>query len=192
MDTFQDGTTMGWVEGAISPNPPTNVANGGPGGVGDRYLQNIASGPPSGAGSKQIMFNRTQWAGDYAAAGITRIDAMVNNLGANDLYLRLALEGDFFERYASTNAIHLPAGSGWQAVSFDLGPAGLTQISGTDPLATVLGGISEVRILSAQSGPTWFGDDVLSILGVDNLTAAPEPGSLLLLVAGALVVRRRR
>jgi len=190
VDDFQDGTVMGWVEGIVSPNAPTNVASGGPAGVGDRYLQNIASGPPSGAGSKQIMYNQSQWTGDYLAAGVTQIEAMMANFGATDLYIRLAVEGNFFERYASTTAVHLPAGSGWQSVVFDL--SAMTLISGTDPLATVLSGVGELRILSAQFGPTWIGDDVASTLGVDNLTATPEPGALALLGLGAAVLMRRR
>ena len=45
-DTFSDGSTQGWSEGLVSPNPPTNIATGGPAGAGDRYLQNISSGEP--------------------------------------------------------------------------------------------------------------------------------------------------
>src|SRR3712207_4557029 len=51
VDTFQDGSTMNWQEGGNSPNPPTNVASGGPAGAGDRYLENDSSGG-FGAGSR--------------------------------------------------------------------------------------------------------------------------------------------
>lgn len=56
VDDFQIDSTMGWEEGSSSPNPPTNVRNGGPNGVGDAYLENRSSGG-AGAGSKQVMFN---------------------------------------------------------------------------------------------------------------------------------------
>src|SRR5215468_3493420 len=91
-DDFQDGTTMGWVEGVPSPNPPTNVANGGPGGAGDRYVQNVASGG-AGAGSKQIMFNQAQWAGNYVAAHVTQVDGLFANFGTTTLSVRFAIEG---------------------------------------------------------------------------------------------------
>ncbi|HRX85417.1 MAG TPA: PEP-CTERM sorting domain-containing protein [Phycisphaerae bacterium] len=191
VDTFQDGTTMGWSEGITSPNPPTNVATGGPAGAGDRYVQNIATGG-GGAGSRQIMYNQSQWAGDYIAAGVDRINAMVANQGATDLYLRVAVEGDFAERYASSTAVHLPPNSGWVPVSFDLSPAGMAQVTGSDSLATVLAGVGELRILSAQSSPSWVGDSTPSTLGVDNIVAAPEPGSLALVLLGATVLLRRR
>ena len=38
-DDFEDGTTMGWDEGGPSPNPPTNIADGGPGGAGARKVR---------------------------------------------------------------------------------------------------------------------------------------------------------
>src|SRR5438552_12086560 len=71
-DDFQNGTTMGWSEGGISPNPPTNIASGGPNGAGDSWLRNIASGV-GGAGAKQIMFNQAQWTGNYVSAHVTQI-----------------------------------------------------------------------------------------------------------------------
>ena len=66
-DDFEDGTVQGWVEGAPSPNMPTNVSDGGPLGVGDNYLKNISSGG-FGAGSRLVMFNQSQWQNGYLAA----------------------------------------------------------------------------------------------------------------------------
>ena len=63
IDDFQNGTTMGWDEGSPSPNPPVNVATGGPDGAGDRFLQTNSSGG-NGPGSRMVMFNQNQWAGD--------------------------------------------------------------------------------------------------------------------------------
>lgn len=191
VDTFEDGTTMGWSHGPISPAPPTNIPSGGPGGVDDNFLQNASLGG-SGAASRQIMFNQSQWAGDYISTGVTHIHALVRNPGTSDLYLRVALEGDIAETWGSTTAFHLPAGAGWQPVTFQLTDAGLTQISGTDPLATVLADVRELRILSVASGPDWFGDILVGTLNIDNITAAPEPASAALLIAGLGLVRRRR
>ncbi len=62
IDDFEDGTTMGWMEGFPSPNPPVNIASCRPAGTGDNYLQNISSGG-FGPGSAQVMFNHDQWTG---------------------------------------------------------------------------------------------------------------------------------
>lgn len=62
VDDFEDGTVQGWMEGAISPNPPTNIATGGPAGAGDNFLQNISVIPVSGTvGRRMAMFNTAQW-----------------------------------------------------------------------------------------------------------------------------------
>src|SRR5580765_6962808 len=92
VDTFQDGTTMGWQEGTPSPNPPTNVPSGGPAGAGDAYVQNISSGG-FGSGAKMVMFNDAQWSGSYNAAGVTRLTADMANQGATTLHMRVAIRG---------------------------------------------------------------------------------------------------
>ena len=191
LDNFQDGTTMGWSEGAVSPNPPTNVANGGPLGAGDRYLQNISAGG-FGAGSRLVEFNQLQWTGDYSAAGVTAIEADLINLGPTTLNVRLALGGGSFStRYGSTTALSLPSGGSWQSVSFNLGPAWLSLISGSESLNAVLSGVTELRILTAAAGPAWEGDAIAGILGVDNIHAVPEPDGLFLVgLGGAALIRR--
>ena len=70
VDTFEDGTTMGWFVPGFSPLPPTNVPTGGPGGPGDAYLQLTASGS-SAPGGRLSALNDAQWAGDYIGAGVT-------------------------------------------------------------------------------------------------------------------------
>src|SRR5262245_12891015 len=72
IENFQDGTTMGWIVPGPSPNPPVNIATGGPAGAGDRYLQLTSTGLP-GAGGRLAVINDTRWGGDYIAAGLTSI-----------------------------------------------------------------------------------------------------------------------
>lgn len=169
VDDFQDGTTMGWQEGATSPNPPVNVPDGGPGGAGDAYLENISSGG-SGAGSKMIMFNNAQWTGDYTTAGVASLQAHLNNLGATDLPMRVAVEGAGGGRFASLDPIMLPAGSGWQHVVFDLTEAAMVTVGGAQTLAQVLANVIELRIL-ASNVPDWNGGAMAAILGMDNLAS---------------------
>ena len=62
---FESGTTDGWQVGnANHPNPPTNVASGGPDGAGDNFLQAQSNGG-GGAGSRLAFFNESaDWTGD--------------------------------------------------------------------------------------------------------------------------------
>jgi hypothetical protein len=174
LDNFQDGTTQGWDEGAASPNPPANVADGGPRGAGDAYLQNV-SGGVGGAGGKMVMFSGSQWAGNYNAAGVTQIDASVANLGAEPLFMRLAvLSGTAV--YGSAEAVELPPDGVWRRVTFGLTGDALTKLEGTDTLAEALSHVQNLRVLSAQGGPALMGDVVAGTLGLDDVRALRLPG----------------
>jgi hypothetical protein len=191
IDNFEDGTVQSWAEGGISPNPPVNVATGGPAGVDDNYLQNDSSGG-FGEGSKQIMFNKVQWTGDYNVAGVTAITADMANLGSTSLSMRVTLTGGpGFSQYSSTSAFVLPPDGVWRSVTFGLSSGDLTKVAGADVLAAVLANVNELRLLSSAV-PAYNGDAIVSTLGVDNITATPEPGSLALLALGAAAVIRRR
>ena len=177
LDDFQSGGTLGWQQGAQSPQPPSIVSTGGPNGAGDAYLQNISIGG-SGPGSKQIMFNTSQWLGDYISAGVTRIDAELANFGKTPLAMRLSIQGgsDGTE-VGSTNAVALPADGGvWHAVQFDLSAASLSVIAGSSSLSQVLSDVTTFRLLSAANGPASRGDTIASTLGVDDIRALTIPG----------------
>ena len=169
VDDFEDGTTMGWEEGAPSPNPPVNVPDGGPGGAGDAYLENSSSGG-TGAGSRMVMFNNAQWTGDYLAAGVSSLQAHLNNLGSTDLPMRVAIEGAGGGRFASIDPIVLPAGSGWQHVVFELTDAAMTSVGGAQTLADVLANVTELRVL-ASNVPDWNGAALVAVAGMDNLAS---------------------
>ncbi len=176
VDDFEDGTVMGWTEGAVSPNPPTNQFSGGPAGVGDNYLRNISSGG-GGPGSRLVMFNQTQWAGDYTAAGATGIELQMANFGATTLHMRIAIQGAGFTTwYASTTAVALPADGVWYSASFGLTTSDLTNVGGLASLADVLLGVDTLRILSAAAGPASQGDAIAASLGVDNIQATGAGG----------------
>ena len=199
IDTFQSGTTQGWQAGANHPAPPANVASGGPGGAGDAFLRLTAIGG-SGSGNALAAFNRAQWAGDYTAAGITQIVLNVSNFGPQDVFLRLL----FWDRPLSgnptngaiTDAVVVPAGSGWQQASFLVALPNLTPILGTAGAA--LTNCTELRLFH-NPDPTYpfppVGPPPIStMLGVDNIQAVPAPSSLVIAGLGlaALAHRRRR
>ena len=173
LDDFQDGSTMGWSEGASTPNEPAN-ASGGPDGAADLYVRNVSSGGFGGAGSKQVMFNGAQWAGDYNAAGVTRVAGRAANFGATPLHLRVAFSNGF-NRFSSTRAVDLPADGAWHPFHIDISAADVTTISGAVPAAEALSNVTELRLLSSAS-PSYTGDVVAATLGIDDLRAMRPEG----------------
>jgi hypothetical protein len=172
VDDFEDGTVMGWEEGFVSPNPPTNVPSGGPMGAGDNYLRNQSNGEP-GPGGKMVMFNTTRWNGNYTAAGIQSLQMQLANPGPDTLFIRLAFEGSN-TRYGSTTPFAVPPDNQWRTATFGLLAPDLTLLSGAASRETVLSGVVVLRILSARTSPRWDGDQVAAVLGVDNIIAVPQ------------------
>jgi len=185
-DTFTGGVTAGWTSGNPHPFPPVGVTSGGPTGDGDGWLRLTATGL-QGAGGKLVAFSGPQWAGDYLAASVTGITMDLSNLGTTALSMRL-----YFRSFAGTaytlNPVALSAGSGWTHVSFDITPTSMS--SGA---ATILANVGEFWLYHSPAA-TFPGPNIASVLGVDNVTAVPEPAALALFVAGlaALGMVRRR
>lgn len=176
-DDFEDGTTMNWTEGGPSPNPPQNIPDGGPGGVGDNYLENVSSGG-AGPGSRMAMFNQDQWAGDYNAVGpAIVITADMANFGDTPLSMRVAVNSVGGTWYATTIAEALPADGAWYPVMFELSNADMTLVSGSETLSDVLDAVFELRILSS-SVPNSRGDNISATLGVDNFQVYSVPVEL--------------
>lgn len=173
-DTFPAGNAQGWSEGAPSPNQPTVISSGGPSGASDSYLSNSSSGG-FGPGSRQVMFNTSQWAGDYTVAGVTRLQMKLANVGPTAMSVRLTFTGSSGTQYSSTDAFALPVGSGWMDATFLLSDTSMTSLSGTDTLAQVLSSVTQLRLLSAGM-PGFMGDAIVATLGVDAIRAARLPG----------------
>jgi ribosomal protein L11 len=169
---FEDGTTMGWSNGAQSPNPPTNIPSGGPNGVDDNFLEEISAGG-GGAGSKMIIQNTgTDWTGDYNSAGILEITFDVKNAGASDLFLRVAMKGGGSGgEMSTTNAISVPTSqTTWTTVIIPIQASDFTIITGGDPASVILGDVNEIRILSSTT-PSYNGDAIAGTMHLDNITA---------------------
>jgi hypothetical protein len=209
-DTFEDGTTQGWVVNLLGsgshPAPPENVDTGGPLGVDDNFLLLTAVGG-TGNGSRLSAINGSQWADDYIAAGVTALTMDVNNFGPDDLFLRLAFEdpipGPPANIAFSSDPIFLEAGTGWTTVTFPVGVGFLT--AGLGDVETALHNTTLIRIYSSEAdnfpNPVSPIDSVTVQLGVDNITAVtsvtaiPEPATLLLVGSGmwaAAAIRRGR
>ncbi len=191
-DTFQSSSTLDWRVGSPHPLPPTVVATGGPAGAGDAYLLLQAEGG-GGPASRLAAQNTEQWSGNYLAAGITALTMDVFNFGPSTLSLRLLFDGDDGTSQArawSATPIVVPAGSGWQQVVFPILPADLRAASGGN-VNLALGSAYSVRLYHGVNS-SFPGGSVVATLGVDNITAVPEPASALLLALGlgALLGRR--
>ncbi len=199
VDNFQGGTLAGWGNGGVGGAPPVlNVADGGPAGAGDRFLQIISDG--GGAGGRLTAFNRTQWLGNYLAAGVTAIEVDLQNLGPTSLSIRLAFKGSLSmgaPAYLTTAAVLAP-GSGWQHFTFSLLPTNLIPVAGPPAYNTLFStGLAEVRFINEIAANNSNGDILVGQVGIDNVRAVPEPAvSVLLagalLLAGTLRMRRRR
>lgn len=169
LNTFQDGSTQGWLVGAISTLPTTNISTGGPNGVNDRFLRCQSQGG-SGAGSKFICFsNRTEWTGNWTDVGVKYIKFWVNNTGNSTLNLRIALDGRG-GGYCTSNAKIVNAGSGWVFVALPASAIDFTSVGGTDMNAT-LSNVTSIRILSSTF-PSFTGDAIAAQAGFDNISAS--------------------
>ena len=208
-DTFEDGSTQGWIANLLNmgshPAPPENVADGGPLGSGDNYLQ-VTSLGGSGSGSHMTAINfMSQWAGDYLAEDVTAITLDAVNFGNTDLYLRLAFEdptvGPPSNIAYSSDPVFLPAGGDWTTLVFPVSPAFLT--AGLGDVETALANTTLLRIYHSDTdnfpNPENPIPSIAALLGLDNIAAVsdvaaiPEPATLGLVAMGigAAAAKRR-
>ena len=183
-DDFQDGTAQNWGTGA---GPASNITDGGPGGSGDHYLQYTSSGG-GGTDSRMVVFNSSQWQGDYNSAGITGISVDLDNLGTQALSIRLAFFVSRTTGFVTTTPVALSASANWQHTTFALTPANFTTIGSPGAFSTLLSNFTgQLRILSSSS-PSLLGDSVSATIGIDNVQAIPEPNTYLMVVVGLLLL----
>jgi hypothetical protein len=188
-DDFQNGTTQGWQKGGASGLQPTNIATGGPLGSGDNYMQVVSQGG-GGPDSRMVVFNDSQWSGDYVAEGIQQIELDMANFGALSLDIRLVINGGSIigggagtcsaTCYSSNMSVTVPADGQWRSYSFPLQTSGMVLANGSagsEPLSTVLSSVIELR-LAAGTVPNWTGISVVGTLGVDNVFASTVPVEL--------------
>jgi hypothetical protein len=196
VDTFQTLGANAPFEGWTDGHAGNDVANpsGGPAGAADNFLQ-ISSGTFD-TQPKLVSFNRAQWTGSFLAAGVSGVLMDLKNFGSSSLPIRIAIRegtgGSATPGYVSTTPFTLPADGQWhQGVFFSLAADSLTGVNSPQPLNTDLANVAEFRILAATS-PSLIGSTLSGQIGVDNITAVPEPSGVVLVLTGLLVAMFRR
>jgi hypothetical protein len=187
IDDFQAGTLQGWTGGTSATNQPT----GGPAGAGDRYVRLNSGGASLG------IYNMVQWSGNYAAAGVTRVDIDLSNFGPDPVSLRLmiftpgcASGAGACTAWTQTLPTVLPAGSGWVRVEFSLAEPDLTRVIGADSYAATIANVERLHLKHDPGPPDPPGvpAPVIAMLGVDNIVALPEPAPTAAFLAGAITL----
>ncbi|HEY2882472.1 MAG TPA: hypothetical protein VGJ15_08565 [Pirellulales bacterium] len=204
VNDFQDGALSGWTGGGgtmMSVPSAQIITGGGPAGVGDNYML-ISSGSTSG--NRLLTVGSSQWIGNFSAAGVNAVAVDLLNPSTIDLSMRAAIrEGTQSSApgYVSSVAFNLPADNLWHHFVFPIDAADMTGINGSgspapvpQPFATDIGNVVEFRILDAKT-PMLMGEPFSSTttptsasFGIDNITAVPEPGGIVLLAFGALLL----
>lgn len=185
VDTFATGLD-GWQKGQVNPTYLSTVSSGGPAGAGDAYMQSVADG--SASFGRLTVYNQSQWNSNYAANGVTSIRMDLLNSGTVPLQIRLGLRNSVGSGYISTNPFALGVGGGWQSVEFPVTQAALTAVGSPGGYSSFLSGTFALRILHATGTTNLNGNAVVSTLGIDNITAVPEPSAVAVAALGSLAL----
>ena len=191
VDTFT-GSLDNWQKGLQNPTYLSVVPDGGPAGAGDSYMQSVADG--AGSFSRLTVFNVSQWDSNYITDGVTSIRMDLLNSGSSALQIRLGLRDGAGRGYISSTPYVLGVGTGWQTAEFLVTEEALTTVGQIDNFSSFLSSGFALRILHATSTASLSGDPVVGTLGVDNVTAVPEPRAIALLLVGVaiLAVKKHR
>ncbi len=192
VDNFQDNTTGSWGGGDT-----LTTQTGGPQGSSDIYMQMVSSGGGgSGGALAAYNFDTTRWGGDYQSAGVGALSVDLLAPASNTrspLQIRIVLfSSSTGSSFTSVTPFLLNNDGAWHHAFFPLASAGMTQVSGSETYASTISNVGRLMIRYDQT-PTKGGTVYAGTLGVDNVTAVPEPSGLVLLSAAgfALLTRRR-
>ena len=170
IDTFEDGTEMGWR--GDQGTPPINIATGGPRGTDDNYLEVFAG---VGGASHLATYNGQlgQWTGNWTAAGVSVVEVHVRNEGPDAVNLRAVWFGQFGSRYTSTIAVPVPADGRWRKIAFPCRQGDLTQVlNAGETYAQVMTDVERFMFRHDSGAPSSGGDNVSATLGIDNVEAS--------------------
>jgi hypothetical protein len=185
VDDFQDRTTQGWGFGANT----TNVANGGPAGVGDAFLRLVSHGGIGSAGELGAANGDTRWRGDYIAAGVTGIAMDLQNTGAMELQIRLFWINNL-GGWTSTVPFVLPPDGQWHTAVLGLSSNDLTAALPSQDWANSLQHMSSMGFRHQAGPPSIDPAPIAYSMNVDNIRPIPEPGPLITMLLATCLLRR--
>jgi hypothetical protein len=193
IDDFQtDSTPRGWDGFKESYTGPPERMEGGPGGIGDYYLEQHTTG------FHLAVYNAAQWRGDYLGAGIAGVELGINHLAGSDpVALRIAVTGPggFF-----SSAVPTPIAAGqWGNYVFGLTASDLVYVAGgSGDLADTLSAVEKLLFrhdpYDQPTRPGFHPEHIVGTAGFDNIVAipTPEPATLMILALSSLAALRRR
>jgi hypothetical protein len=128
-------------------------------------------------GPKVPVFNTdARWTGNYIDAGITALEADLNNLGTTPLTIRfdlVRLDPMTNAQQVFTQGFELAPGSGWQHATFSLAPEDLFTVGN---MTTILSDVRQLRIVhDPRATPSDPQPPVNGLLGIDNIRAVGPP-----------------
>lgn len=171
LSDFEDGTTQSWS----GNSNPTNIANGGPLGAGDNFLQ-------IGGGNRFATFNLTGSYSGIVDSSVTGFQVdMMRPFGEGAIEMRLVMfgpgAGNAADRWTSSTAFTVPDDGNWATYTFSLAEADLSQVLGSDTYANMLLDVDRVMFRYDPGTPSATGVSNTGTLGIDNVTAVPEPAA---------------
>lgn len=182
---------------------PTLITNGGPGGLGDQYL-NITSSASVGNGNLATFNTGPVWTGRYngnVALGeplILGVRADLANFGSTPLDIRVIFLNTSANIVSTVEVAQVPADGVWRRYEWGFSPVsglGLTSVLGSQTIPETMSNVTQLMFRHNVT-PASGGDAVTGSLGLDNIELvpfipAPSTASLLAL-AGFAAARRRR
>jgi hypothetical protein len=185
-DDFEDGTVQSWG-GSTTSNAP----NAGPAGAGDNALSVNSS-------NRVVVMNQSQWAGDYAAAGIKQIAMDVRHQNSFPLAMRIGIAngplgpGGSGNTYVTDDAIAVANDGLWHRITFNVRAADFVATSNntsiTPDAAAALANVTVLRLLHNPNPMDFTGAVGPATFFLDNIAASavPEPAAAGLLLAGII------
>jgi len=96
--------------------------------------------------------------------------------------------------WTTTVAKIVPADGVWRSFTFELSEAAMTQVGGAGPFANALSNMPRLLLRHETGPPSGIGGGtpIVGTLGLDNITAIPEPSSIAIMSLASLALLRRR
>jgi hypothetical protein len=175
LDEFEDATVMDW--GGNRTGTLTPIADGGPTGTGDGYLEVHVTAFHLGTR------NNLQWTGDYLAAGIEAIEMDLNHLAPviHRINLRILISGPGGTFASQGITADVPTQT-WTHAVFGLASNDLVYLeNGSGVLEDTLAAIDNLQVRHDSLVPTMPGSHpphVTATLGIDNIHAVARKSVL--------------